>query len=140
MKISKSDIEKKYNFTKMEGKEGRFVIKDKSGKIVNDANGYGFTSIKNAINYILYKEAHPNISSYKTKVSELFKKYKDLDKIIDDLDIELWYLLKDEGKTITKVHYKNKLMKMIRESIPELNKELSDDSELKYSFLRKICK
>ncbi len=37
-------------------------------------------------------------------------------------------------------HYKNKLMKMIRESIPELNKELSDDSELKYSFLRKICK
>lgn len=80
--------------------EDRYVIVDiETGEILDDANGYGYKSAKNAYAAYAYKNRSKE-ENEKEKVSKenLKKFFKEHKKLIRSLEDELFYALKDGDK------------------------------------------
>lgn len=113
------------------------VINEETGEIIDDAQGYGFKSYQNAVKCIEYKNKNKNYKSYKNKYKKIYKDYDELSKIENEVSDWLFYSFKD-GEEIHKNHINNKLLKRIRENIPELYEIFLNDEAFKRYYLNKF--
>lgn len=127
-----------YKVINKPGDNSRYIVVDLSGKVIDDAQGWGFKSKQGAISSIKYKQSHPDHRKYKKYIKELYLKYKELEIITDDISDWIFYEIKDVGSSPSKKHIENKILKRIRLEVPELWKEFENDDELKYFFLKSL--
>ena len=67
-------------FSKKFGEELRFVIADGHGKVIDDAQGYGYKTMQNAHKALWYKfgGGKKKVNKEKQEALEFWKKHKDL--------------------------------------------------------------
>jgi hypothetical protein len=73
-------------------KSDRFVIADKTGKVVNDAQGYGYTTIAKAEKAMWYHfgGGKKKINTVKEEARKFWSSHKDVAKDLNDL-FETWF-------------------------------------------------
>ena len=94
---------------KFDTKLGRYIIVDKDGKIIDDAQGYGFKTIKGAYKALYWKQNYDQIYEESVKITEWRNSHTELyEKIMDDF---FHYEIKDRQK-LTTSHIKAYLNKI----------------------------
>ena len=86
MKIKLTEINKNNDFG-FSKKENRFVVVDNDGKIIDDANGYGFKTALKAKKAMWYKfcGGKEKIQKQKTMKAQYFKEHPGLEKFLENL-------------------------------------------------------
>lgn len=76
--------------------KNRFIVIDKqTNDIIDDAQGYGFTSAHGAYKALYYKQNYKNIQEEKLKVRKWWDDHKEFRSHWDDI---LWYATEDNVK------------------------------------------
>jgi hypothetical protein len=71
----------------MQGRTDRFVIVDKNGRVVNDAQGYGYTTKQKAIRAMWYHcgGGKQKIDAIKNEAKKFWDDHKDAGKYLQEL-------------------------------------------------------
>ena len=118
--------------------ELRYIVIDEiTGEILDNAQGYGFKTYNNALKSYNFKKKFniKNIKNIKNEAKNLFKKYKELEIIFDEINYDIYYSYKD-GLDMNKKEIDNLKIKEIKSRIPELYSILEQNNDLKYQLLK----
>jgi len=139
--IEKYKIQKEFIF------EYRFKIVDKeTGKIFDDAQGYGYKTKQSAYKSLTYKlkRLDPEIKKLYNLSNILYKKYKIMiEKLKISANDDIEYMLFNSMKTgddFTNVDINKHILSQIEIEIPELYLELKNNIKLKNILIKKIYK